>query len=106
MQSIWNKLEKSSKTGQDKVQDTIYNLSIRCRYKIYVRRYNSDRIIKPTAAEKQSNTVASIMMTSGQLSALDNNTFAKITKLKRQAKSAHIEGVHAQIIKTVVWGDH
>ena len=41
------------------------------------------------------------MMTSGQLSALDNNTFAKITKLKRQAKSAHIEGVHAQIIKTV-----
>ena len=44
---------------------------------------------------------AFIFLSSEQLSALDDNIFAIITKLKRQAKRDGIDNVHVQIIKTV-----
>ena len=42
-----------------------------------------------------------MIMTSGQLAALDSNIFAIITKLKQQPKRTDIDSIHANIIKPV-----
>ena len=46
-----------------------------------------------------------MIMTSGQLSALDSHIFTIIAKLKQQSKRADIDSIHAHIIKTVDFED-
>ena len=42
-----------------------------------------------------------MIMSSGQLSALDSHIFSIIAKLKQQSKRPNIGSIHAHIIKTI-----